>query len=73
MAKGPEKRDLKKNGKDDQSWLDANHFSNEERDRYVKAARRCGLEVSHWARQTLNAAAHEILDLGSNGSAGKRR
>ena len=44
-------------------WLESDTFSEEEVETYQDAAHRCGLEVSHWARQMLNAAAREILDL----------
>ena len=44
-------------------WLESATFSEDEVETYQDAAHRCGLEVSHWARQMLNAAAREILDL----------
>ena len=44
-------------------WLESEPFSEAEAEQYLDAAHRCGLDVSHWARQMLNAAAREILDL----------
>ena len=48
-------------------WLESEPFSEEEVEQYLDAAHRCGLDVSHWARQMLNAAAREILDLDDPG------
>ena len=45
------------------TWLASDAFTDEEVERYRNAAHRCGLQVSHWARQMLNAAAREVLDL----------
>lgn len=45
------------------AWLESEAFTEEEVAAYQDAAQRCGLEVSHWARQMLNAAAREILGL----------
>jgi len=45
------------------AWLESTAFSEEEIETYLDAADRCGLEVTHWARQMLNAAAREILDM----------
>jgi len=44
-------------------WLKDGNFAEEEARLYVWAAARCGLDVSHWARNTLNAAAKAILEL----------
>lgn len=44
-------------------WLLNSELADEEIRLYLMAARRCGLEVSHWARSTLNAAARAILDI----------
>jgi hypothetical protein len=44
-------------------WLHDASFSNEEVRLYLWAAARCGLDVSHWARSTLNAAARAVLDI----------
>jgi hypothetical protein len=44
-------------------WLSDETFADEEVRLYLWAAARCGLEVSHWARSTLNAAARAVLDV----------
>jgi hypothetical protein len=44
-------------------WLADETFADEEVRMYLWAAARCGLEVSHWARATLNAAARAVLDV----------
>ena len=44
-------------------WLRDGTFAEEEVRLYLWAAARCGLEVSHWARNTLNAAARAILEI----------
>jgi len=44
-------------------WLQDPTFAEEEIRLYLWAASRCGLEVSHWARNTLNAAARAILEI----------
>jgi hypothetical protein len=68
MAKKPQPQRL--NGMHDPrlpAWLASEPFSEEEAEQYLDAAHRCGLDVSHWARQMLNAAAREILDLDDPG------
>jgi hypothetical protein len=45
------------------AWLQHTAFADEEVRLYLVAAARCGLEVSHWARNTLNAAARAILEI----------
>jgi len=54
-------------------WLESATFSEEEVEAYQDAAHRCGLEVSHWARQMLNAAAREILELDDSAPARPKR
>ena len=44
-------------------WLEEFRPSPTEHAHYAGAARRNGLEIAHWARQTLNRAARSILDL----------
>jgi hypothetical protein len=44
-------------------WLSDGTFAEEEIRLYLWAAARCGLDVSHWARNNLNAAARAILEL----------
>jgi signal transduction histidine kinase/PAS domain-containing protein len=44
-------------------WLEEFRPSPSEHAHYAGAARRNGLEIAHWARQTLNRAARSILDL----------
>jgi hypothetical protein len=63
MARKPESHRAGHNGQALPAWLRAEAFSEEEIELYLDAAGRCGLEVSHWARQMLNAAAREILEL----------
>ena len=48
-------------------WLKGSSFAEEEVRLYLWAAARCGLEVSHWARNTLNAAARAILEIEEDG------
>lgn len=43
-------------------WLAEFHQTPQEQALYEGAARRTGLEIVHWARQTLNRAARSILD-----------
>ena len=45
------------------AWLQDASFADEEVRLYLWAAARCGLDVSHWARNTLNAAARAILEI----------
>jgi hypothetical protein len=45
------------------AWLQDGTFADEEVRLYLWAAARCGLDVSHWARNTLNAAARAILEI----------
>jgi hypothetical protein len=45
------------------AWLQDPAFAEDEVRLYLWAASRCGLEVSHWARNTLNAAARAILEI----------
>ena len=45
------------------TWLKDASFAEEEVRLYLWAAARCGLDVSHWARNTLNAAARAILEI----------
>ena len=63
MAKKPETRLDRRHDPRLPGWLETESFSDEEVEQYLDAAHRCGLDVSHWARQMLNAAAREILDL----------
>ena len=48
---------------DSPDWLKDSSFAEEEIRLYLWAAARCGLDVSHWARNTLNAAARAILEI----------
>jgi hypothetical protein len=50
-------------GQEIPDWLLQGDFADEEIRNYVWAATRCGLELAHWARSTLNAAAKAILEI----------
>ena len=54
------------------AWLRDTAFSEDERSLYFRAARRSGLEVTHWARQVLNRTAREMLDMEEGEPAGAR-
>jgi signal transduction histidine kinase len=60
---------------DGRGWLGEFRRTTEEDDLYRRAAQRSGLEIGHWARQTLNRAAQTILDVDepSPATAGQQR